>query len=106
MTAGVPNQNQGREHADESLLPEAGTDVNVIDVADMGTALGFIHVMSGDEQRHPSAGELEEEIMRLSKITGANASGRRQSPMRTRWAGRSVLSLAAAFRVCHANRRL
>jgi hypothetical protein len=33
MTAGVPNQNQGREHADESLLPEVGTDVNAIETS-------------------------------------------------------------------------
>ena len=33
MTAGVPNQNQGREHADESLLPEAGNDVNAIETS-------------------------------------------------------------------------
>src|SRR5712692_9482613 len=43
-----------------------GDELAVINVGDVAAALGFVHVVSGDEERDAVAGKLEEEIPELA----------------------------------------
>ena len=44
----------------------ADDQLRVVNVADVRAAFRFVHVMSGDEKRHPLAGELEKQIPQLA----------------------------------------
>src|SRR5467141_2175851 len=52
-----------------------GDELAVIDVSDMGAALGFVHVVSGDEKRDAMTGKLEEEIPELAARDRVDARG-------------------------------
>src|SRR6266849_3920505 len=47
----------------------------VVDVGDVAAALGFVHVMGGDEKGDAVAGEFEEEIPKLAARDGVDAGG-------------------------------
>ena len=47
-----------------------------VDVADVGAALGLVHVVRGDEQRHAAGGQLEQQVPQLPPGDGVDA-GRR-----------------------------
>jgi len=43
-----------------------GDELSVVDIGDMAAALGFVHVVSGDEEGDAMTGKLEEEIPELA----------------------------------------
>src|SRR5260370_12198825 len=53
-----------------------GDELAVINVGDVAAALGFIHVMGGDEKSDAMAGKLEEEIPKLAAGDGSDAGCR------------------------------
>src|SRR5260370_26564886 len=50
-------------------------ELAVINVGDVAAALGFIHVMGGDEKSDAMAGKLEEESPKLAARDGINPGG-------------------------------
>src|ERR1700730_8145883 len=59
----------------EGIGSAVGDEPAVIDVGDLTAALGFVHVMRGDEKRYALAGELEKEIPELAAGDRVNAGG-------------------------------
>src|SRR5260370_696041 len=52
-----------------------GNDLAVVNVGHVAAALGFIHVVSGYEKSDAVAGELEEEIPKLTSRDGVDPCG-------------------------------
>src|SRR6266851_340581 len=50
-----------------------GDELAVVNVSDVAAALGFVHVMRGDEKGDAMAGKLEEEIPELAARDGVDA---------------------------------
>src|SRR5229473_5066398 len=50
----------------ERIGSAVGDEAAVIDVGDVAAALGFVHVVRGDEKRDAVAGEFEEEVPELA----------------------------------------
>jgi len=59
----------------ERLGCAVGDELAVINVSDVAAALGFVHVMSGDEKRDAMTGKLEEKIPELAARDGIDACG-------------------------------
>ena len=49
-------------HLFQIIRLTADDQLRIINVADVRTAFGFIHVVRGNEERHPLPGELEEQV--------------------------------------------
>ena len=59
------------------LVGRAGDEqLRQVDVADLAAALGFVHVVRGDEQRDALGGELEQQIPQLAARHRVDAGGR------------------------------
>src|SRR6267143_5378005 len=52
-----------------------GDELAVVDIGDMAAALGFVHVVSGDEEGDAMTGKLEEEIPELAARDRIDARG-------------------------------
>src|SRR5437016_2441258 len=63
-----------REFA-ERIGRAVGDELAVINVGDVAAALGFVHVVSGDEERDAMTGKLEEEIPELATRDRIDAGG-------------------------------
>ena len=59
----------------ELFGPAEHEQLRHVDVADVGAALGLVHVVGRDEQRHPAGGKLEEQIPQLPAGDGVDARG-------------------------------
>src|SRR5712664_1016179 len=58
----------------ERVGSAVGDEAAVIDVGDVAAALGFVHVVRGDEKRDAVAGEFEEEVPELAAGDRVDAS--------------------------------
>src|SRR6267143_4997720 len=63
-----------REFA-EGIGRAIGDELAVINVGDVAAALGFVHVMGGDEERDAMTGKFEEQIPELAARDGIDARG-------------------------------
>src|SRR6267143_3762923 len=52
-----------------------GDELAVVDIGDVAAALGFVHVVSGDEEGDAMTGKLEEEIPALAARDRVDAGG-------------------------------
>src|SRR2546423_283977 len=80
MVAGdVETTRSGRthfRHPFQIVRLTANDKLRVVNVADVRTAFGLVHVMGGYEKRHPLARELEEQIPKLAARDRIDAGGR------------------------------
>src|ERR1700676_494657 len=60
----------------ERIGSAVGDELPVVDIRDVATALGFIHVVRGDEKSDAVAGELEQQVPELATRDRVDARGR------------------------------